>query len=136
MPSEWHLTADDWRLLTEIKDILEPVYYQTKRCEGWGSEGHHGSLWEILGSMEYLLSHFEKVKEEYSAATDSLMRAREVLASIPPRRRNRPPAYQPDHLPVHIRRDYTISGLTARQYTAEDLINDHRIYLAISINLA
>ncbi len=72
VPSEWHLTADNWRLLVEIREILEPIFEQTKRCEGWGSEGHHGSLWEILGSMEYLLSYFEKVKEEYSAVTNSL----------------------------------------------------------------
>jgi len=140
VPSRWHLTTDDWMLLTEIKDILEPVYLQTKRCEGKGIHGHYGSIWEVLGSMKYLLGHFEKVKEEYADAVDDISRAHEVLGAIPARRRNRAPSYNPSHLPVHVRRHYDsfdqYLDIQPRRHNAEALIEDHRVYLSVSINLA
>ncbi|KAI8404300.1 hypothetical protein FOFC_15795 [Fusarium oxysporum] len=39
LPEADMLKGDDWRLLAEIKHILEPFYLQTMRTQGWGSEG-------------------------------------------------------------------------------------------------
>ncbi|RKK80768.1 hypothetical protein BFJ71_g15816 [Fusarium oxysporum] len=46
LPEADMLKGDDWRLLAEIKHILEPFYLQTMRTQGWGSEGGNGRLWE------------------------------------------------------------------------------------------
>ncbi|KAF6791376.1 transposase-like protein [Colletotrichum sojae] len=44
LPDEDILTNKDWNILTELKSILEPLYQQTKRCEGWGKGDGHGRL--------------------------------------------------------------------------------------------
>ncbi|TQW01723.1 NYN domain-containing protein [Cordyceps javanica] len=46
LPQEDILSADDWRLLGEVKHILEPFYLQTMRTQGWGGGDGHGRLWE------------------------------------------------------------------------------------------
>ena len=46
------LKGDGWRLLVEVKHILEPFYLQTMRTQGWGSEGGNGRLWEVMTGME------------------------------------------------------------------------------------
>ncbi|KAF4336682.1 hypothetical protein FBEOM_9456 [Fusarium beomiforme] len=62
LPEADMLKGDDWRLLTEIKHILEPFYLQTMRTQDWGGEGGNGRLWEVMTSMEYLLEHLEDRK--------------------------------------------------------------------------
>ncbi|KAF6811298.1 transposase-like protein, partial [Colletotrichum musicola] len=59
---EHYLTNEDWIFLTEIKEILEPLYRQTLRTQGWAKEGHHGALWEILTGVEYLMEGLEDWK--------------------------------------------------------------------------
>jgi len=59
IPIEDHLDMEDWRLLTELKGVLEPLYHQTMRTQGWAKQGAHGALWEILAGVEYLLEKME-----------------------------------------------------------------------------
>ncbi|KAL9564044.1 hypothetical protein ACKAV7_011818 [Fusarium commune] len=63
LPEADMLKGDDWRLLAEIKHILELFYLQTMRTQGWGSEGGNGRLWEVMTGMEYLLEHLEDRKD-------------------------------------------------------------------------
>ncbi|KAF5261576.1 hypothetical protein FOXYS1_7734 [Fusarium oxysporum] len=62
LPEADMLKGDDWRLLAEIKHIVEPFYLQTMRTQGWGSEGGNGRLWEVMTGVEYLLEHLEDRK--------------------------------------------------------------------------
>jgi hypothetical protein len=48
------LKGDDWRLLAEVKHVLEPFYLQTMTAQGPGSEGGHGRLWEVMTGMEWV----------------------------------------------------------------------------------
>lgn len=63
------LSSEDWRVLGEIQAILQPLYRQTMRTQGWGKGDSHGRLWEVLVGMEYLLEHFEDWKGFYNEAT-------------------------------------------------------------------
>lgn len=53
IPIEDRLSRDDWRMLTEIMHVLEPIYRQTMRTQGWGKGD--GRLWEVMCSFR--LSH-------------------------------------------------------------------------------
>lgn len=53
------LTFEDWRLLVELQEILTPLYWQTLRTQGWAEKGSHGTLWEVIGGVEYLLEKME-----------------------------------------------------------------------------
>ena len=59
------LTREDWRILSDVGQILQPFYDQTKRLQSRAVHGHHGSLWEAFPSMEYLLRHILTAKEDY-----------------------------------------------------------------------
>ena len=74
------LQGDDWKLLAEVKHILEPFYRQTMRAQGWGSEGGHSRLWEVMMGMEYLLEPLEDWKLFYHHVPDGT--ANRVARSI------------------------------------------------------
>ncbi|KEY70678.1 hypothetical protein S7711_10324, partial [Stachybotrys chartarum IBT 7711] len=61
---------NDTRLLVEVKHVLEPFYLQTMRAQGWGGEGGHGRLWEVMTGIEYLLEHLEDWKLFYNAVPE------------------------------------------------------------------
>jgi hypothetical protein len=63
---EDHLSAEDWRILGEIAAILRPLYKATIRHQGRAEKASHGSIWEVLPSMEWILSHLESLKTEYA----------------------------------------------------------------------
>ncbi|KAK8120231.1 hypothetical protein PG999_004351 [Apiospora kogelbergensis] len=52
IPSDDVLVAEDWKLLVELRDALEPLYRQTMRCQGWSKQGSFGCLWEVLPGMD------------------------------------------------------------------------------------
>lgn len=60
VPEEGRLKAEDWLLLVELKHILEPLYRQTLMTQGWTTDGYHGSLWEVLTGIEFLLERMEQ----------------------------------------------------------------------------
>ncbi|KAH9227437.1 hypothetical protein K456DRAFT_909866 [Colletotrichum gloeosporioides 23] len=67
IPDDDLLSPEDWKVLVEVKAILEPFYLQTKRTEGWGKGDGHGRLWEVMIGMEYLLEHLEEWKSLYNS---------------------------------------------------------------------
>ncbi|THX67806.1 hypothetical protein D6D08_06550 [Aureobasidium pullulans] len=60
------ITQDDWALLTQYYEILEPVWQFTQRLEGRGTGASHGVVWQVIPAMERLFSHFEKLKNQYT----------------------------------------------------------------------
>lgn len=131
------LTSRDWILLTEISEVLREIYHQTKRMEGRGEKGHHGSLWEVLGGMEYLLAYLESKRQIYTTFGESLDQATEILQANPLPRRRRPASRDLSVIPVHARPDLTqFAPRDPDASPAYDLNDDHRIFLAASINLA
>jgi hypothetical protein len=122
IPVEDHLDMEDWRLLTELKEILEPLYHQTMRTQGWAKQGTHGALWEILAGVEYLLEKMEDWKTLFDSPT--------MLAISHRRRRRRQPSPASQALPDHVRAEYT--GQTPQQ-RYESLGDDSRVYFRLSV---
>ena len=44
LPKEDRLKIEDWRVLTETREILQPFYDQTKRYQSCAKNGTHGAL--------------------------------------------------------------------------------------------
>ncbi|KFA67601.1 hypothetical protein S40285_09719, partial [Stachybotrys chlorohalonatus IBT 40285] len=44
----------------------------TMRAQGWGGEGGHGCLWEVMTGIEYLLEHLEDWKLFYNAVPEEM----------------------------------------------------------------
>jgi hypothetical protein len=63
------LTNSDWTHLEAIHDGLKLFYDVTLLCEGHGTKGHHGSIWEALPLLELLLEHTEKGRQREYAGT-------------------------------------------------------------------
>ena len=150
LPQEDVLSADDWRLLGEVNHILEPLYLQTMRTQGWGKGDGHGRLWEVLTGVEYLLEHLEDWKLFYNDVTEDTIResigqAAELAQERPSRTRQRParlddcevdlPSQRPQErvLPEHSSDPYTRPGQPAGVSTAADMGSDHRRYLRFCI---
>ncbi|KAJ3577745.1 hypothetical protein NPX13_g2821 [Xylaria arbuscula] len=97
IPIEDHLGIEDWRLLTELKDILEPLYHQTLQTQGWSKQGSHGALWEVLIGMDLqqrteslsdksklyfrlsILNGWKKLNEYYTKLEESPLYAASVI---------------------------------------------------------
>jgi hypothetical protein len=70
---EDYLSPTEWTALGLIKDQLEPLFHITKSLKGnpdcldGARKASHGALWEILPTFKYILSHFEKLKNQAKA---------------------------------------------------------------------
>ncbi|TQW01624.1 hypothetical protein IF2G_10859 [Cordyceps javanica] len=150
LPQEDILSADDWRLLGEVKHILEPFYLQTMRTQGWGRGDGNGRLWEVLTGVEYLLEHLEDWKLFYNDVTDDTIRdsieqVDETAQERPSRTRQRParfndcevdlPSQRPQErvMPEHVSGTYTRPGRPAGVSAVADIGDDHRRYLRLCI---
>lgn len=156
IPSQDILSRDDWRQLVEIMTILRPIWNMTLRTQGYGQDGSHGRLWEVITAMEYLLSHFEGWKAFYNdpshdaevEASQASSQASAQASSQPASqsqstgrtRRNRqtnPPStprpqetrYNEAALPFHARQEYisTVSGFS-------EMGTDSRQLMRVAIN--
>jgi hypothetical protein len=62
------LSTDDWEELQLFAKLLQPFENLTKRLQGRGNtqgkEGGYGTVWQILYSMDYLLTKLEAVKDK------------------------------------------------------------------------
>lgn len=54
-----------WALLEHICAILEHFNVATLSLEGAAKQAHHGSLWECLPMLEYLIEKLEALRTEY-----------------------------------------------------------------------
>ncbi|CCE34843.1 uncharacterized protein CPUR_08782, partial [Claviceps purpurea 20.1] len=94
VPEEGHLNAEDWQLLVELKHILQPLYRQTLMTQGWATDGYHGSLWEVLTGIEYLLDTMEQWKEILDDVAQEALATHSTNGQR--RARGRPRARTPD----------------------------------------
>jgi hypothetical protein len=150
LPREDILNADDWRLLGEIKHILEPFYLQTMRTQGWGRGDGHGRLWEVMTGIEYLLEHLEDWKLFYNDFTEDsiqghVRKTAQATQERPSRPRQRPARLddcevdlppqrsKEGAMPGHISDEYTRPGKPISVSKAGDIGDDHRRYLRICI---
>jgi hypothetical protein len=53
------LSATNWQVITEYKDVLGPLKECTKRLKGRSGQGEYGSIAEIILVFKYLLSVLE-----------------------------------------------------------------------------
>jgi hypothetical protein len=132
VPEEDLLTYEDWRLLIELKEILEPLYQQTLRTQGWSKNGSHGCIWEVLTGMEYLLSKMENWKtffDETDAAEISVAQSYSQSRRRQQAQRIRPRSPHTTAIPEHTRAEYLYL-----QQRLDDLPNDSRHYFRVSVN--
>ena len=75
------LTDDDWAQLEQLATALTPFKFITKRMEGNAGSAHHGSIWEALPGLEYLMQKMEqgRVQTENLVIAASYQNAWEVL---------------------------------------------------------
>ncbi|KAK4074631.1 hypothetical protein Purlil1_12926 [Purpureocillium lilacinum] len=150
LPQEDILTADDWRLLAEIKHVLEPIYLQTMRAQGWGKGDGHGRLWEVMTGIEYLLEHLEDWKVFYDEVTEDMVEKAASQCRLPRghaspgRRRLSRTADQLDTVrrqtpgdsgPEHVREAYAEQRLSSVS-RVQEIGKDHRHYLRLCITTA
>jgi hypothetical protein len=68
---EDHLTTEDWRVLTEVLSHLKPFHDMTLRLQSRAKEGHHGTLWEGLPAMEFLLDKVISAKADHTTRMEA-----------------------------------------------------------------
>jgi hypothetical protein len=72
------LTSEDWRELKDILDLLSPLREASKaiQCAGkFEDQYHHGSRFESLQAIDFLLTKLEKLKQEHYHLPNSHFKA-------------------------------------------------------------
>lgn len=136
VPVEDHLYPDDWRVLGEIQQALEPIYRMTMWAEARNSSRDgKGQLWSLQTGIEYVLEHLEHLKGLYhdESADQITALAQEQTRpqpNQPTRRRHRQPRrHNEAALPEYIRAAYTNIRIVNMQ-------SRERAYMRASINNA
>lgn len=62
VPKEDSLDDDDWLLLAELNNVLQPLYAMTLGIQDWVQSGRCDALCEILTAVEYLVQRMEHWK--------------------------------------------------------------------------
>jgi hypothetical protein len=65
-----YLTAEDWRELADLKDLLMPVYDASMKVQT-----HDTGLHEVLTSMDFILTHLEAAKDKITTTDASYFKA-------------------------------------------------------------
>lgn len=61
------LSAEDWNILEELYAVLQPFFAAVKDLQSHATEGHHGSVWEWIPTIEYLWKFCQHKLVEYQA---------------------------------------------------------------------
>jgi hypothetical protein len=56
-----YLTSEDWRQLTDLKDLLLPIYNVSMKAQS-----HDTGLHEVLTSMDFILTHLKAAKQKFT----------------------------------------------------------------------
>jgi len=59
------LTTEDWHVIAQYIQVLQPLRDATTRLEGSGKSGRHGVLYEVIPTFEHVLRCYEDLVEEY-----------------------------------------------------------------------
>jgi hypothetical protein len=65
-----YLTSEDWRQLTDLKALLEPIYKASMKVQSRDT-----GMYEILTSMGFVLSCLEEAKGKYTHINASYFKA-------------------------------------------------------------
>jgi hypothetical protein len=65
LPEEDELSMHDWDILARTRDILQPFYDLTIFLQGRASDARHGSIWEVLPVLDFLLNKLEEKSSQY-----------------------------------------------------------------------
>jgi hypothetical protein len=69
------LTSDDWLELKDILNLLLPLKIASKNVQSDGKDCKHGSLFESLQAIDWLLDKLEKLKNEHQHLGNSHFKA-------------------------------------------------------------
>jgi len=67
------LKNDDWAIINEVIDMLEPLKQFTKRMEGRPSEETANGIRDVYDSVRLILEHLETLKLQYSESGETGM---------------------------------------------------------------
>ena len=70
-----HLSGDDWLELRHLLDLLQPLKQMSLCLQSDGKECHHGSLWESLTGIDYLMTKLERLKSQHAHLPNSHFKA-------------------------------------------------------------
>jgi hypothetical protein len=59
------LTSEDWQMLNNYLEFLQPLEEATMILQGHGKGGSYGVIWQVIPVMEGLLKHFEQLKSQH-----------------------------------------------------------------------
>jgi hypothetical protein len=59
------LTSDDWLELRELLDLLLPLRIVSLTLQSNGKDCNHGSLWQALPAIDYLMTKLETLKAKH-----------------------------------------------------------------------
>jgi hypothetical protein len=65
LPVGDEISRGDWDVLALAKDILQPFFDMTIHLQGRAKHAMHGSLWEALPTLDFLLNKLEEKSREY-----------------------------------------------------------------------
>ena len=67
LPKDDELSANDWNILARTRDILKPFFDLTLRLQSRARHATHGSIWEALPTLDFLLNELEVKSKVYGA---------------------------------------------------------------------
>ena len=70
-----YLTSDDWQELRHLLDLLQPLKTVSLCLQSDGKDCNHGSLWESLTGIDYLMTKLERLKEQHTYLPNSHFKA-------------------------------------------------------------
>jgi hypothetical protein len=59
------LSTNDWKTLARVRDILQPFFDLTLRLQSRASQATHGSIWEALPTLDFLLNELKVKSRDY-----------------------------------------------------------------------
>jgi hypothetical protein len=65
-----YLTSEDWHELADLKDLLLPIYNASMKVQS-----HDTSLYEVLTSMDFILTHLEAAKQKVTSTDAAYFKA-------------------------------------------------------------
>jgi len=69
------LTPEDWSELRNILQLLQPLKSVSLALQSSGKDCNHGSLWESLTGIDYLMTKLERLREQHCFLPDSHFKA-------------------------------------------------------------
>ena len=103
LPREDELSSSDWEILALTAEILKPFYDQTLRLQSKATEASHGSLWETIPTIEFLLSGLETQATRFGRNVDKVDKGKKVSSKRAPKQKEEDDYDHHQHLLVCVK---------------------------------